>query len=62
MNVNVEAATRHGVAVTFAPGRNATATAEHTLAMMLAATRLANVLPAAVSTGTPAHNMSAAVL
>jgi D-3-phosphoglycerate dehydrogenase / 2-oxoglutarate reductase len=39
VNVNVEAATRHGVAVTFAPGRNATATAEHTLAMMLAATR-----------------------
>jgi D-3-phosphoglycerate dehydrogenase / 2-oxoglutarate reductase len=39
VNANIEAATRHGVAVTSAPGRNATATAEHTLAMMLAATR-----------------------
>jgi D-3-phosphoglycerate dehydrogenase len=39
VNTNVTAATEHGVAVTFAPGRNATATAEHTLAMMLAATR-----------------------
>lgn len=39
VNANLEAATAHGVAVTFAPGRNATATAEHTLSMMLAATR-----------------------
>ena len=39
VNANLEAATAHGVAVTFAPGRNATATAEHTVAMMLAATR-----------------------
>jgi D-3-phosphoglycerate dehydrogenase / 2-oxoglutarate reductase len=39
VNTNLDAATRHGVAVTFAPGRNATATAEHTLAMMLAAAR-----------------------
>ena len=39
MNANLEAATAHGAAVIFAPGRNATATAEHTLAMMLAATR-----------------------
>jgi D-3-phosphoglycerate dehydrogenase len=39
VNANLQAATAHGVAVTFAPGRNATATAEHTLAMMLAATR-----------------------
>ena len=39
MNANLEAATARGVAVTFAPGRNAAATAEHTLAMMLAATR-----------------------
>src|SRR5918994_164192 len=36
VNANIEAATRHGVAVTSAPGRNATATAEHTVAMMLA--------------------------
>ncbi|WP_294567768.1 2-hydroxyacid dehydrogenase [uncultured Arthrobacter sp.] len=39
VNANVEAATRHGVAVTYAPGRNSTATAEHTVAMMLAAAR-----------------------
>lgn len=39
VNADLAAATRHGVAVTFAPGRNATATAEHTVALMLAATR-----------------------
>ena len=39
VNANLEAATKHGVAVCFAPGRNAAATAEHTLGMMLAATR-----------------------
>lgn len=39
VNANLTAATAAGVAVTFAPGRNAVATAEHTLAMLLAATR-----------------------
>jgi D-3-phosphoglycerate dehydrogenase len=39
VNANLEAATRHGVAVTFAPGRNAAATAEHTLTLLLAAAR-----------------------
>lgn len=39
VNANLEAASRHGVAVTYAPGRNSTATAEHTVAMMLAAAR-----------------------
>lgn len=39
VNANLAAATRHGVAVTFAPGRNATATAEHTVTLMLAAAR-----------------------
>jgi D-3-phosphoglycerate dehydrogenase len=39
VNANLEAATRHGVAVCYAPGRNATATAEHTLTLMLAAAR-----------------------
>ena len=39
VNVNLEAATAHGVAVTSTPGRNATATAEHTIALMLAAMR-----------------------
>lgn len=39
VNVNIDSATRHGVQVTYAPGRNATATAEHTVAMILAAVR-----------------------
>ncbi|WP_299058213.1 2-hydroxyacid dehydrogenase [uncultured Nocardioides sp.] len=39
VNANLQAATRHGVTVTFAPGRNASATAEHTVALMLAASR-----------------------
>jgi D-3-phosphoglycerate dehydrogenase len=39
VNANLDAATRKGVAVCSAPGRNATATAEHTVAMMLAAIR-----------------------
>jgi D-3-phosphoglycerate dehydrogenase len=39
VNANLAAATEHGVAVTFAPGRNAESTAEHTLGMMLAAMR-----------------------
>jgi len=39
VNINVPAATRHGVRVSNAPGRNATATAEHSVAMILAAVR-----------------------
>jgi D-3-phosphoglycerate dehydrogenase / 2-oxoglutarate reductase len=39
VNVNLEVATALGVAVTSTPGRNATATAEHTIALMLAAMR-----------------------
>ncbi|MFD0533802.1 NAD(P)-dependent oxidoreductase [Actinomadura luteofluorescens] len=39
VNANLEAATEHGVAVCFAPGRNAGATAEHTLGLILAAVR-----------------------
>ncbi|MFI6499061.1 2-hydroxyacid dehydrogenase [Nonomuraea typhae] len=39
VNANLAAATEAGVAVTFAPGRNAVATAEHTVALLLAATR-----------------------
>ncbi|WP_058041086.1 2-hydroxyacid dehydrogenase [Streptomyces roseifaciens] len=39
VNANLAAATRHGVSVSYAPGRNATATAEHTLALLLAAAR-----------------------
>jgi D-3-phosphoglycerate dehydrogenase len=39
VNANLEAATAHGVAVTSAPGRNAVATAEYTVGLMLAAMR-----------------------
>lgn len=39
VNANLKAATRHGVAVCYAPGRNAVATAEHTLTLLLAAAR-----------------------
>jgi len=39
VNVNLDAATEHGVAVSNTPGRNATATAEHTIALTLAAMR-----------------------
>ncbi|RNL83355.1 2-hydroxyacid dehydrogenase [Halostreptopolyspora alba] len=39
VNVDLAAATRAGVAVTYAPGRNATAAAEYAIAMILAALR-----------------------
>ena len=39
VNVNIDAATKHGVLVSYAPGRNAVATAEHTVALILAAAR-----------------------
>ncbi|MFB4314200.1 2-hydroxyacid dehydrogenase [Actinomadura sp. 21ATH] len=39
INVNVEAATARGVRVCYAPGRNATATAEYTVGLLLAALR-----------------------
>lgn len=39
VNVNLDAATQRGVAVCNAPGRNATATAEHTVALIMAALR-----------------------
>jgi D-3-phosphoglycerate dehydrogenase len=39
VNANLRAAAEHGVAVCCAPGRNANATAEHTLGMILAAAR-----------------------
>jgi D-3-phosphoglycerate dehydrogenase / 2-oxoglutarate reductase len=39
VNANLDAATARGVVVTFAPGRNATATAEYTVGMMLATLR-----------------------
>ncbi|MEU5980353.1 2-hydroxyacid dehydrogenase [Streptomyces sp. NPDC047315] len=39
VNVDLAAATRHGVAVSFAPGRNAPAAAEFAVGLVLAATR-----------------------
>jgi len=39
VNVDLAAATDHGVTVTYVPGRNAIATAEHTVALILAAAR-----------------------
>ncbi len=39
VNVNVPAATAHGVVVAYTPARNAAATAEHTIALLLAALR-----------------------
>jgi len=39
VNANLEAATEHGVAVCFTPGRNAAATAEHTVALVLSTLR-----------------------
>lgn len=39
VNINLEAAREQGVSVCTAPGRNAVATAEHTMALMLAALR-----------------------
>jgi D-3-phosphoglycerate dehydrogenase len=38
-NANIKAATEHGVLVCNAPGRNATATAEHTMSLILAVLR-----------------------
>lgn len=52
VNANLAAATRHGVAVSFAPGRNATATAEHTVALMLAAARRVPATHADLAAGT----------
>ncbi len=39
VNVDLDAATRHGVIVSYTPGRNAVATAEHSVAMIMAAAR-----------------------
>src|SRR3954466_5622772 len=39
VNVNLKAATTHGVTIAFTPARNAAATAEHTIAMILSTLR-----------------------
>ena len=51
VNVNVPAATAHGVAVAYTPARNAAATAEHTIALMLAALRGIPAADAAIRRG-----------
>lgn len=51
VNADLDAARDHGVVVTFAPGRNATATAEYTIAMMLAAMRRIPTSHAGVQAG-----------
>lgn len=51
VNVNLAAAARHGVAVSCAPGRNAAATAEHTVALLLAALRRVPALHAGLAGG-----------
>jgi D-3-phosphoglycerate dehydrogenase len=50
VNVNVEAATERGVRVCYAPGRNATATAEFTVGMLLATLRRIPETHAALAT------------
>ena len=39
VNVNLAAATEHGITIAYTPARNAAATAEHTIAMMMCAIR-----------------------
>jgi D-3-phosphoglycerate dehydrogenase len=51
VNVNVDAATEHGITVAYTPARNAAATAEHTVAMMLAAIRSIPSADAAMRAG-----------
>src|SRR6185437_12435725 len=51
VNVNVAAATRCGVAIAYTPARNAAATAEHTIAMMLSALRGIPAADAAIRRG-----------
>ncbi len=52
VNANLSAAAEHRVAVCCAPGRNATATAEHTLGMVLAAVRRIPETDAELKAGT----------
>ena len=51
VNVNLDAATERSIPVCYAPGRNAAATAEYTIAMMLAALRGIPSADAALRTG-----------
>lgn len=51
VNVNIDAATENGVIVTYAPGRNAAATTEHSVAMILAAARQISQRDAEIKSG-----------
>lgn len=51
VNVNVPAATEHGITIAYCPARNATATAEHTIAMLLSALRGIPATDAAIRDG-----------
>ncbi len=51
VNVNVPAATARGITIAYTPARNAAATAEHTIAMLLAALRGIPATDAAIRTG-----------
>jgi D-3-phosphoglycerate dehydrogenase len=51
VNVNLPAATERGITVAYTPARNAAATAEHTVAMMLAALRGIPAADAAIRRG-----------
>lgn len=52
VNANLDAATELGVSISFAPGRNADATAEHTVALLLAAARRVPATHADLVSGT----------
>lgn len=51
VNVNVPAATEHGITIAYTPARNAAATAEHTIAMILSALRNIPATDAAIRKG-----------
>jgi D-3-phosphoglycerate dehydrogenase / 2-oxoglutarate reductase len=51
VNVNVPAATKHGISIAYTPARNAAATAEHTIAMMMCAMRGVSQADAAIRRG-----------
>lgn len=52
VNVDLEAATEHGIPVSFTPGRNAAAAAEFALGLMLAALRRISIADADLKRGT----------
>jgi len=51
VNVNIPVATEHSIAIAYTPARNAAATAEHTIAMMLSALRFIPQTDAAIRQG-----------